>query len=284
MVSMRGLSLLFGLAALAVPAAFGQAAEHPASAPLLRGAKDQHHEDHVPQQGAETSDNSTGTAPESQQQLQKEQLAALKQRMRREAIIMLLGLIVQVVLTMVVGLLYAACPRHQPSPSEVLSAEHPGRGFRFGLCDGCCHSLRICCCSFWCLPIRWAETASSPKVDFLGCRGCSFLLALLLFEMLYVFCKLPAVFVLASDLTNPAVYGFWAAIALLFGLVLLTVQVAHRQLLRRRYGLEHGTCCTCTSDALSWCFCGCCAAMQEALQVDYVGEPVEIKEVQASRC
>eukprot|EP00913_Durusdinium_trenchii_P027761 g26032.t1 len=41
-----------------------------------------------------------------------------------------------------------------------------------------------------------------------------------------------------------------------------------------KYGMLHSTCLSITEDACIWCYCIPCAAMQEALQVDYVGDPL----------
>ncbi|CAJ1453931.1 unnamed protein product [Effrenium voratum] len=272
-MAMRGLCLLWLLATLA-PLSLAQDRQ------ALRGVQNKSVsliEESEDAGDADTSDETSETERSEEEMEMLKKIDREVSQMQRAAVVVLLA---HVALTLITGLLYAAWPRHTVSPEEVLR-QH-GQDFQYGLFDGCCHSLRICCCSVWCLPLRWAETSSSPKVNFLGCSGPSFLLALFLFELVLVISKLPAILIAclsrASTPTPPAVSACLGGFALLFSLTLVVLQVLQRQHLRRRYGLSHGTCCSCTCDFLTWCFCGCCAAMQEALQVDYVGEPVEVKD------
>ena len=216
-------------------------------------------------------------AEEQMQVLQLEK--AMKNTEHKLALSMAVWLVVQTVLVACVGLLYTSCFQSKPSPDEVLQPERAQEGFRYGLFDGCCHSLRICCCSFWCLPVRWADTASSSQIKFLG-----FGTAVFLFQLLYVLSRLPSVFILfmaPSSPSEPSPMGpmiLLLVLAVLFHVLLLVMLVRNRQRVRSQYGLPHGTCSTCTCDVLVWIFCCCCAGMQEALQVEYVGEPVEISE------
>ena len=233
------------------------------------------------QQPADNEQPSVAEDPAvAEEQLQPLQLEkAMKDREHQLALSTAVWLVVQTILVTIVGLLYTSCFQSKPSPDEVLQPERAQEGFRYGLFDGCCHSLRICCCSFWCLPVRWADTASSPQIKFLG-----FGTAVFLFQFLYVLSRLPSVFIsfmAPSEPSEPSPVGamiLLLALAVLFHVLLLVMVVRHRQRVRSQYGLPHGTCCTCTCDVLVWIFCSCCAGMQEALQVEYVGEPVEISE------
>jgi len=118
-------------------------------------------------------------------------------------------------------------------------------GFSFGLADGCsCDpDSRICMASFFCLPVRWADTASSPKVDFI-----KFWAGLFLFAILYA----------SVSITYGVTYIFVVALAM-----------ANRQRIRTRYGMPQ-TFSAIAKDLLSWLFCAPCAAMQEAMEVEFV--------------
>ena len=283
-MALRGLSLLLVLA-LAAPFSSAQDLEQ-ASLQALRGVKDQHQTSAVSPktEGEEDAGMNTGNSgdaretkkvpaetEESQKELQMRFAELVEQRavqVQRAATVML---VTQVVLVVIVGLIYAACPRYTPPPEEV--RQQRGQDFQYGLCEGCSRS-RICCCSFWCLPLRWAETASS--VNFFGCNGPTFLLGFFIFELLIVLAKLPGVVILYLNYeTESLPYFAWTCAAIVFSLALLVMQVLHRRYIRQRYGMENDTCGTCCCDCLVWIFCGCCAAMQEALQVEYVGEPVK---------
>jgi len=126
---------------------------------------------------------------------------------------------------------------------------HPVRSsrddFTFGLLDGCrCDpDWRICCCSWFCAPIRWADTAGSSKVRFLH-----FWQALILFTVLQVLAGLTAI----------------------AGLLLLSMAVVSRQRIRAVYGLPTGDCDSCVKDCFIWMCCTPCAIMQEASQIEFI--------------
>jgi len=124
--------------------------------------------------------------------------------------------------------------------------------FSFGIFDGCrCDpDWRICFCSWFCMPVRWADTASSPKINFVR----NFWLGVVVFALLASL----------SELT----YG-------LTGLLLLGLAVANRQRVRQVYELPSGNCATACEDCVMWTFCGPCAVMQEALEVEFVEPPLE---------
>lgn len=120
--------------------------------------------------------------------------------------------------------------------------------FNFGLFDfeNCCdRDMSICCCSFCCLPVRWADTVSQDKLKI----GLSFW---------------AAVAVVAS---------LWALDSLSGGLTVLLFTVCAvltRQKMRKAMGLENGTPSSMCLDCLVWCFCAPCAAAQEAREVQYM--------------
>eukprot|EP00930_Biecheleria_cincta_P073143 TRINITY_DN60461_c0_g1_i1.p1 TRINITY_DN60461_c0_g1~~TRINITY_DN60461_c0_g1_i1.p1 ORF type:complete len:373 (+),score=63.84 TRINITY_DN60461_c0_g1_i1:103-1221(+) len=119
-------------------------------------------------------------------------------------------------------------------------------GFSFGLCDGysCDPDSRICCFSHFCLPIRWADTASSPKIGFI-----TFWTGLFLYTI--------------AAALNSISYG-------ITGLICLVLAVMNRQQIRARYGMPNGTFSTFVADIAVWVCCIPCAAMQEALEVEFV--------------
>mmetsp|Transcript_16594 Transcript_16594/g.31358 ORF Transcript_16594/g.31358 Transcript_16594/m.31358 type:complete len:347 (+) Transcript_16594:37-1077(+) len=123
--------------------------------------------------------------------------------------------------------------------------------FSFSLCDGCfCdpdHRICLWACCF--LPIRWADTASSPKVNFMKYWPGILTMTVLL------------------SLVNLS-YG----ITMLLALILM---VLNRQRIRSMYNLPNRTCSTCSMDFLTWLFCPPCAAMQEAMQVEFIDSPMD---------
>lgn len=120
------------------------------------------------------------------------------------------------------------------------------QNFSFGICDGyrCDPDVRICCFSHFCLPIRWADTASSPKVDF-----ATFWTGLFIYT-------------LAAALSGLS-YG-------ITGIICLALAVSNRQQIRKKYGMPSGTFGTFLADIAVWICCMPCAAMQEALEVEFV--------------
>jgi len=181
-------------------------------------------------------------------------LEALKKWQEQSWMEMLLPPVVYLAIVVTAGWIYG---RHFTYPfPEIQNPELKDRpysmdDFTFGLFDSfsCDPDKRIFCCSCFCMPIRWADTASSPKVNFMA-----FLPGLMLFATL----------ISLINLTYGAT--FLAALAL---------GVLNRQRIRNIYGLPHKTCSTCTTDAATWLFCSPCAVMQEAMQVEFVESSLE---------
>lgn len=137
--------------------------------------------------------------------------------------------------------------RHRP---QVEKTVQPGAdGFSYGLCS--CdfnfnHAL-ICFCACCCLPVRWADTVSKePVPNYMG-----FWAALLLICVLSQLCAF------TLYLSLPVFVG---------------VLMYYRQKLRKEYGIVNcfdGAPGTLVQDCLVWFCCGCCAAVQEARQVEF---------------
>jgi len=120
--------------------------------------------------------------------------------------------------------------------------------FEYRLFDtrGC--DLDIVLCSCCCMGIRWAATVSDSRLGPL----LAFWPAFFLFTCLQGF--------------SPLLLGFGFPIW-------MAVMVIYRQKIRSSYGMEHGTCSSYLEDCCIWFCCGCCAAAQEAKQVQNFKAP-----------
>jgi len=114
----------------------------------------------------------------------------------------------------------------------------------------CGRDFSICFCSFCCTNLRWAHTVSqlqlAPKL--------SFWQAVVLITLLWPVegvGKVPQLF-----------------FSVLSALCLATV-VSYRQVLRAKFNIEHGSLRTVVVDILAWMCCSCCAAAQEARQLEH---------------
>lgn len=119
--------------------------------------------------------------------------------------------------------------------------------FQAGDCFG--KDRALCFCAFFCTSIRWAHTVSQPKLQL----QTSFWAA-----------------VIASGFFS--VHGMWpgsapAIVLILFGVAMC---VNFRQTLRAKSDMESGSLATVMQDILAWTFCPCCAAAQEARQVEHM--------------
>jgi len=157
----------------------------------------------------------------------------------------LVGAAVWLVFTMFCGWVYGAYFTYE-YPQLRKEPMITRQGFSFGLCDGysCDPDTRVCCFSHFCLPVRWADTASSPKVGML-----TFWTGLLIYTL------------------AAALNGFSYGIT---GLICLTLSVRNRQHIRVKYGMPNGTFGTFVADIAVWLFCVPCAVMQEAMEVEFV--------------
>eukprot|EP00930_Biecheleria_cincta_P043749 TRINITY_DN30026_c0_g1_i1.p1 TRINITY_DN30026_c0_g1~~TRINITY_DN30026_c0_g1_i1.p1 ORF type:complete len:360 (+),score=66.39 TRINITY_DN30026_c0_g1_i1:33-1082(+) len=133
-------------------------------------------------------------------------------------------------------------------------------GFTFPMWHGftCDPDWRICFFACCLAPVRWADTASSPKIDG-GFKFMGYWSFLFLFGVLY---------------TMGHTYYLVSSV------LLVAVAVWNRQRIRKAYGMPSGDCGTCCEDTCMWCCCHPCATMQEALEIEFV-EPVG-KPLQAS--
>lgn len=164
-----------------------------------------------------------------------------------------IGFVSHLAMVMLIGLVFVKCiGRHTPYPEKTIS--QGADGFSYGIFSVDCSGVNpmICFCSWCCLPIRWADTMSKePAPAFLGFWAALFF------------------FVLLTEL-NALTFNITAIVGLFFA-------VYYRQKLRSEYGIlnciDHGRGITLVQDCLTWSFCCCCAAVQEARQVEFVSNP-----------
>lgn len=106
--------------------------------------------------------------------------------------------------------------------------------------------LPICALSFCCMSIIWANTLASSKVRILGSFWMALWISLLHFHEF-------------NTLTFGAAH-----------LVFVCIAVYCRQKIREKFGLEARSPATYAQDCLVWFLFPCCAAAQEARQVEHV--------------
>lgn len=123
--------------------------------------------------------------------------------------------------------------------------------FTFGILDGflCDPDMRICCTSCFCMPVRWADTASAARVDGDTWGTGSYWSKLLGVGVLFTF--------------TVETYGASMFLALVWA-------VYARQKLRKMYGFASADCASLSEDFAVWLFCAPCATMQEAMQAEFV--------------
>lgn len=133
-------------------------------------------------------------------------------------------------------------------------------GFTFPMWHGltCDPDWRICFFGCCLAPVRWADTASSPKINF-NLKFMGYWSFLFVFGVLYT---LGHTYYLVSSI------------------LLVGTAVWNRQRIRKAYGMPHSDCWSCSEDTCMWCCCHPCATMQEALEIEFV-DPVD-KPLQAS--
>jgi len=125
-------------------------------------------------------------------------------------------------------------------------------GFQYGMFEragSCGEDMEICCCSFFCISIRWAHTVSHERVKL----GIGFWAAVVLINV--------------CDAVGE---DFPCTLWFVFAAAGLAIAVFYRQRLRARFGIQHGTCMSVGKDTLAWLCCCYCAAAQEARQVEHV--------------
>mmetsp|Transcript_21128 Transcript_21128/g.38010 ORF Transcript_21128/g.38010 Transcript_21128/m.38010 type:complete len:351 (+) Transcript_21128:69-1121(+) len=172
------------------------------------------------------------------------QVDKLKHALEKNFWSQLLSAVIYVVFVLCFGWFYGAYLTYEYPPLRKEPAV-TRNAFSFGLADGCsCDpDSRIALTSFCCLPIRWADTASSPKVEFI-----KFWMGLFLFAILY------------------SAVGISYGIAWFF---VVALAVMNRQKIRDAYGMPK-TWSALASDIGVWFCCAPCAAMQEAMEVEFV--------------
>lgn len=149
------------------------------------------------------------------------------------------------------ALIYNFCVLSQPGAQDTRQEATRTDGFEQGLCDtkDCCgQDCLLCYCSL-CFPeFRWSDTISKVKTI-----GLAF----------WTTVWFPILALSTSDL----VLGIPV-------LALIIAATICRQRIRRAYALEEGGC-TWVLDFLTWFFCSCCAAVQEARQVERYRPKIE---------
>jgi Cys-rich protein (TIGR01571 family) len=158
---------------------------------------------------------------------------------------------VYVVLVFAGGMLYIEYFKNVPP--KLPEAQSRTKDWQYGPCDltDCQRDCQICVCGFCCVPIRWADTASS-NVGNGGWVFMGFVPALLVFLIL--------------SACGPITFG-------VSELMLLLIVVLCRQRIRQLYDMPSGDCKSIFCDCLLWCFCTPCAVIQEARQIDLVEVP-----------
>lgn len=154
-----------------------------------------------------------------------------------------------IIMTFLFALVYVkVIGRHEPVVQKTVM--QGADGFSYGLCsfDNMVGShAGICLCSFCCLPIRWADTMSKEPVP----KFMNFWVALSALSVLWFL--------------SEATLG-------ILGFLCLGMLIYFRQKLRREFGIVNcfdGAPLTLVQDCLVWFCCGCCAAVQEARQVEF---------------
>eukprot|EP00930_Biecheleria_cincta_P082464 TRINITY_DN72195_c0_g1_i1.p1 TRINITY_DN72195_c0_g1~~TRINITY_DN72195_c0_g1_i1.p1 ORF type:complete len:512 (+),score=96.25 TRINITY_DN72195_c0_g1_i1:114-1649(+) len=122
----------------------------------------------------------------------------------------------------------------------------------------CDPDWRICFCSFCCLPVRWAATASAPKLPENTRGGWLQQYLFSFWGLLLGYCALYTLGLLSQAAS---------------GWLLLGIAVANRQRIRKAYGMPYLDIQSCSKDIFMWCCCAPCASMQEALEIELVGTP-----------
>jgi len=114
----------------------------------------------------------------------------------------------------------------------------------------CGRDFTICFCSFCCTNLRWAHTVSqlqlAPKL--------SFWQAVVLITLL---CPVEG--------AGKVPQLIFSVLSVLF----LATVVSYRQELRAKFNIEHHSFRTVFADILAWMCCSCCAAAQEARQLEH---------------
>jgi len=132
---------------------------------------------------------------------------------------------------------------------EKAKSEFEGQDFKHHFCN-CFEDMNVCCCTFWCMACRWADTLNSVGI-------MSFYLAALLF------------IVVTQGAQLLGLLG-WILAAVFF--------TYYRQQLRTKLGMVNERE-NQVKDFGMWCCCCLCAAVQEARQVKEAAKAQGVIEV-----
>lgn len=197
--------------------------------------------------GAETSEDTTTTTPQSKKDKFWESVedslglpTSTSYGRRLWGNIATCGFLV--VQAFICGVVYEQCCKVSYPFVDDSKVHHDEWQFGLFECRGS-RDWRIWLCACCCPSVRWADTVSRLQFPIMG-----FLPALFVFSLLEG----------ATGLT----FG-------VSGVILFLVVVLSRLRIREEYGIVHGEC-GILGDCLIWCFCGPCAIVQEARQVEYV--------------
>jgi len=137
-------------------------------------------------------------------------------------------------------------------PDAASSEGDASQTFVHHLCDcsECGRDFTICFCSFCCLDLRWAHTVSNLQLN----PKLSFWQAVILITLFY-----------PMDGKGTVSQIIFVVLSVLF----LCTVVHYRQELRAKFNIEHHTLRTVVIDIFAWMCCSCCAAVQEARQLEH---------------
>eukprot|EP00747_Dinoflagellata_sp_TGD_P195716 gnl/TRDRNA2_/TRDRNA2_64809_c0_seq1.p1 gnl/TRDRNA2_/TRDRNA2_64809_c0~~gnl/TRDRNA2_/TRDRNA2_64809_c0_seq1.p1 ORF type:complete len:299 (+),score=49.54 gnl/TRDRNA2_/TRDRNA2_64809_c0_seq1:93-989(+) len=143
------------------------------------------------------------------------------------------------ILIILCALCYRRCYKEWPEIDTKLqeTVEEDFRGqWKYGLFE-CFNDLPICCWSFCCQPIRWADNL----------------------EMVGLLSFWGALTIMIGLTILNAVTG-----GVLIYIVIVVVSMMYRQKIREKFNIQNGDTCTYTTDFFTYLCCCCCATAQEA--------------------
>lgn len=203
-------------------------------------------------QGRVSFQNQGGQRPAASMVMPKPSAPALD-----TVLVIIITVLFHALLMSMVACLYV----HHKSTVVVLSVQEEAAekasldgGFSHGLFS-CCDTPRLSCFTCWCMGVRWADSVRMAS-------SFSFLAAVL------VWLGVQLIAMLFSGKADADGIMLWLFVAWLGMTVVGTI---FRQRLRRLFGMEAG-CGVVFVDCIKWACCGCCAAVQEARQLEEAKE------------
>eukprot|EP00403_Amphidinium_massartii_P016089 CAMPEP_0178428014 /NCGR_PEP_ID=MMETSP0689_2-20121128/30050_1 /TAXON_ID=160604 /ORGANISM="Amphidinium massartii, Strain CS-259" /LENGTH=349 /DNA_ID=CAMNT_0020049755 /DNA_START=45 /DNA_END=1094 /DNA_ORIENTATION=+ len=154
---------------------------------------------------------------------------------------------VHILLILLFAYLYKTYKSSFYVPAKSFSAREDHWAYHLFSIQDLRQDLCLCCMSWCCLGIRWADTVSSWKV--MPGTFWTAIVTLIILEIL-------------APLTGG-----------LSMLIMFVIFVYMRQRIRGVFGHARGNCYTLSVDCLAWCCCPCCSTVQEAREVEKVMLP-----------